>query len=157
RVGKDDQTLVLQDLAQETVLRRFTSPEKERPYFSASAITPNGSHVAAILRTARNELEREPAENDPAALIAVWEAGTGTLVRKLTHPATATELALAPDASLLAVGDTRGNIALWNLPGGSPYATRSVGENRIQCLAFGRDPRRHFRQEAGTPAWQLAV
>ena len=48
QVGKDGRTLVLQDLARETVLRRFTSPRQDRPFFADFAITPSGSHVAAL-------------------------------------------------------------------------------------------------------------
>jgi WD40 repeat protein len=156
-VGKDDRTLVLQDLEHETVLRRITSPQKDRPYLSASTITPGGSDVAAIWRAARSNPEAEPADIDPPVLIAVWEAGSGTLVRTITYPATATDLALSPDGRLLAVGDARGNIAIWNLPEGTPYATLSASDHRIQCLAFGREPRLHYSLKPDAPSWQLAV
>jgi WD40 repeat protein len=75
----------------------------------------------------------------------------------IDHPAPAVELALAPDGRMLAVGDVHGNVAVWTLPDGAPYATLSAGDTRIQCLAFGREPRVSYRQRPDTPAWQLAV
>ncbi len=157
KVGKDERTLVLQDLAHEAVLRRFTSPQKDRPYFDAITMTLDGSHIAAIWRTTQPKIEQEPTETDPPALVAIWDATTGKLVRTIPHPATAAALALSPDARLLAVGDTRGKVAVWNLPGGTPYATLSASDNRIQCLTFGRDPRVSYHQKADIPPWQLAV
>jgi serine/threonine protein kinase/WD40 repeat protein len=157
RVGQDDRTLVLHDLAREIVLRRFTSPQQDRPYISAVAFARRGSHVAAIYRATKAEPGREPADNEPPVIIAVWDAVSGALVRSMSHPATATDLALSPDARLLAVGDTRGSVALWNLPDGKAYANLPASDNKIQCLAFGRDPRMGYRQEPDIPAWQLAV
>jgi serine/threonine protein kinase/WD40 repeat protein len=157
RVGQDDRTLVLHDLAREIVLRRFTSPQQDRPYISAVAFARRGSHIAAIYRATKAEPGREPADNEPPVIIAVWDAVSGALLRSMSHPATATDLALSPDARLLAVGDTRGSVALWSLPDGTAYATLPASDNKIQCLAFGRDPRTSYRQEPDIPAWQLAV
>jgi WD40 repeat protein len=157
RVGKDDRTLVLQDLARERVLRRFSSPRQDRPFCVDFGITPSGSHVAALWQVSKPRDGIDPPENAPAALIVVWEATAGTVVRMIEHSAPAIALALAPDGRMLAVGDTQGNVAVWTLPDGAPYATLSAGDNRIQCLAFGREPRVSYRQKPGTPAWQLAV
>jgi WD40 repeat protein len=127
------------------VLRRFASPQPDRPEISTFTITPDGSHVAAICRKAAAAQKQETRENDPPMMIAAWDAETGRLIRTLTHTAAATELALSPDSRLLAAGDSQGNVSVWNLPEGTPYATLSVGESPIHCLAFGRDPRRDFR------------
>jgi serine/threonine protein kinase/WD40 repeat protein len=156
-VGKDDRTLVLQDLARNTILHRFASPRQDRPFFAACALSQSGSHVAALWRASKPEDGRDPPENAPPTLIAAWEAATGTMIRMIEHPAPAVDLALAPDGRMLGVGDTQGNVAVWTLPDGAPYATLSAGDNRIQCLAFGREPRVSYRQKPGTPAWQLAV
>jgi WD40 repeat protein len=156
-VGKDDRALVLQDLARERVLRRFTSPRQDRPFFADFAITPSGSHIAALWQASKPQDGIDPPENAAAALILVWEATAGAVVRMIEHPAPAGALALAPDGQLLAVGDTQGNVAVWTLPDGAPYASLSAGDSRIQCLAFGREPRVSYRQKPATPAWQLAV
>jgi serine/threonine protein kinase len=70
-VGREDRSLVLHDLSQEKVLRRFVSPQNDRPRFSAFTITPNGSHIAAIWRAADYKPESEPADNDPPVVMAV--------------------------------------------------------------------------------------
>jgi WD40 repeat protein len=157
QVDKDGRTLVLHDLALETVLRRFTSPQQDRPFFADFAITPSGSHAAALWQASKPRDGIDPPENAPPTLIAVWKGATGVVVRLIDHPAPAVALALAPDGRMLAVGDTRGNIVVWTLPDGNPYATLSAGDNRIQCLGFGREPRVSCRQKPDTLAWQLAV
>jgi serine/threonine protein kinase/WD40 repeat protein len=157
QVGEDGRTLVLQDLAQEKVLRRFSSPRQDRPFFADFAITPSGSHVAALWQASKPEDGVDPPENGPPVLIVVWDAATGKTIGMIDHPASTLKLALAPDGRMLAVGDTQGNVALWTLPDGAPYASLSAGDNRIQCLAFGREPRVSHRQKPGAPAWQLAV
>jgi serine/threonine protein kinase/WD40 repeat protein len=157
RDEKDGRSLVLQDLDRKAVVRRFVSPRPDRPFHAAVAITPRGSHVAALWQANQPRAGIDPPENAPPALIVVWETATGEVVRAIEHPAPAVDLALAPDGRMLAVGDSLGNVVLWTLPDGAPYATLSAGENRIQCLAFAREPRVSYRQKPGTPAWQLAV
>ena len=156
--GKDDRTtLVLQDLARETVLRRFTSPRPDRPFFVDFAMTPSGSHAAALWQASKPVEGKDPPDDAPPVLIVVWEAVTGAVVRRIDHSAPAVALALAPDGRMLAVGDARGNVAVWTLPDGKPYTTLSAGDNRIQCLAFGREPRVSYLEKPDAPAWQLAV
>jgi serine/threonine protein kinase/WD40 repeat protein len=157
RVGKDDRTLVLQDLGGETVLRRFTSPRQDRPFFADFAITPGASRIAAIWQAGKPEAGADPPEKATPVLIVVWDAENGAVVRMIDHPAPAVSLALAPDGRMLAMGDARGTIAVWTLPDGSPYATLSAGDNRVQCLAFGREPRVSHLQTPDTPRWQLAA
>jgi serine/threonine protein kinase/WD40 repeat protein len=157
RVGAERRNLVLQDLDRKTVLRRFTSPRQDRPFFAAVAISHDGSHIAALWQSSEPRAGIDPPDDAPQALIVVWEAATGTIVRAIEHPATAVDLALAPDGRMLAVGDSLGNVSVWTLPDGTPYATLSAGDNRIQCMAFGREPRVSYRQKPGNPAWQLAV
>src|SRR5262249_30718723 len=102
QVGKDGRVLVLQDLARETVVRRFTSSRQDRPFFAAFAITPDGSHIAALAQASQTQDGIEPPENAPPVLIVVWETATGAVVRKIDHPAPAVDLALAPDGRMLA-------------------------------------------------------
>jgi serine/threonine protein kinase/WD40 repeat protein len=156
-VDKDGRTLVLHDLAREAVRRRFTSPRTDRPFFADFAITPSGSHVAAIWQAHKPQEGIDPPADGPPVLIVVWEAATGALVRTIEHRAPAVSLAIAPDGRMLAVGDTQGNVAVWTLPNGNLYANLSASDNRIQCLAFGREPRVSYRQKPDIPAWQLAV
>jgi WD40 repeat protein len=156
KLAADGRALVLQDLARETPLRQFRSPRQDRPFVSAMAMTPSGSHVAGLFHASEPVLGTDPPENAPPDLIVVWDALSGAVIRAIDLAAPAFELALAPDGRLVAVGDWHGNIALWTLPDGAPYATLSAGDNRIQCLAFGREPRVSFRQKPGTPPWQLA-
>jgi serine/threonine protein kinase/WD40 repeat protein len=154
-VDKDPTTLVLFDLTREIELRRFSSPDPVRPQMVAFAITPSGSHVAALCQ-ALGKKDRD-VQPDPRGLAAVWDTATGTVVRSIEHALPVTGLALSPDGSLMAVGDAEGTVAIWILPGGELYAKLSASDNRINCLSFGRDPRVSFRHAPNTPRWQLAV
>jgi serine/threonine protein kinase/WD40 repeat protein len=156
-VDKEGRTLVLHDLAREAVLRKFTSPRPDRPFYVDFAITPSGSHVAALWQESKPKAGVDPPDQAPPVLIVVWEAATGALVRAMEHHAPAVSMALAPDGRMVAVGDTHGNVAVWTLPGGNSYSSLSASDNRIQCLAFGREPLVSYRQKSDTPAWQLAA
>src|SRR5262249_7772554 len=84
-------------------------------------------------------------------------AATGAVVRAIEHHAPAVSMTLAPDGRMVAVGDTHGDVAVWTLPDGNLYASLSASDNRIEGLAFAREPRVSYRQKPETPAWQLAV
>jgi WD40 repeat protein len=43
-------------------------------------------------------------------------------------------LAATPDGSLLASGDRKGILRLWNLPAGTPRATIDTGGGMVRCL-----------------------
>jgi serine/threonine protein kinase/WD40 repeat protein len=157
RVGNDDRTLLLQDLGTEKVLRRFESPRPDRRHVSEIAITPSGSHAAALWHASTPQAGMEPHEKAPPVLIVVWDAATGAALSTIDYDPSALSLALSPDGRMLAAGDGHGNVTVWTLPNGALYATLSAGENQIQCLAFGREPRVSLQQKPDTPRWQLAA
>jgi serine/threonine protein kinase/WD40 repeat protein len=151
-VKEGQQSLELRDLDKNQSLRSF-GPAIEGPMaISARAISPDGRLVAA---GARKRDESGTYEQD-AGLLSVWESDSGRLVRSI--PATgATDIALAPDGSLLAVGHEDGHITVWPLPGGDAIATLEASHNLVNCLSFGPDPLR--RQDAPRPGtgWLLAA
>jgi serine/threonine protein kinase/WD40 repeat protein len=157
KVVKDDRTLILQNLDHETVVRRLESPDKYRPFLSTGVITRNGAYVAALCRSSNDDPELSTAHSDPPGVVAVWEADWGKLVCTIALPTPAFVLALSPDGKLLAAGDVHGTVSIWTLPVGKPFATLSAGDNRIQCLTFGREPRRSYRHVTDATIWQLAV
>jgi serine/threonine protein kinase/WD40 repeat protein len=157
RLGNDDRILFLQDLANEKVIRRLESPRQDRRHVSESAITPSGSHAAALWHASAPLVGMDPPENAPPVLIVVWDATTGAVLRTIDFDSSALSLALAPDGRMLAAGDGHGNVTVWTLPDGALHATLSAGDNRIQCLAFGREPRVSFHQKPDAPQWQVAA
>jgi WD40 repeat protein/tRNA A-37 threonylcarbamoyl transferase component Bud32 len=144
-------TLELWDVAKAQVLRTFQAPMQGKATIKGFAFTPDGTLVAASARG----LTDKGAPADTGA-IAVWEATTG---RELFRSTTkwATEVALAPDASLLAAGHEDGQIRVWSLPNGESIATLKADRNRINCLAIGRDPVRRAGPKPPGNGWLLAA
>ncbi len=143
-------TLQLWDVTKARHLRTITSPVVGRSTIRASALTPDGTLVAASARTLN-----EKGVHADAGAIAVWESASG---REIFRSAItrATEVALAPDGSLLAAGSEDGQINVWSLPKREPIATLKADRNSITCLAFGRDPVRRAGSRPPASGWLLA-
>ncbi len=143
-------TAQLWDVDRGRLLRTFKLPLEGKSKIQALALTPDGSWIAA---SARQLDERgEPAD---LGAVAVWEASSG---REILHSATsrATEVALAPDGGLLALGFEDGHISVWSLPQGNPLDSLRFDRNPIQRLSFGRDPVRRQGGSAAGSGWLLA-
>ena len=67
-----------------------------------------------------------------------------------------TEVALAPEGGLLALGLEDGHITVWCLPQGNPLDSMRFDRNPIQRLSFGRDPVRRQGGSAAGSGWLLA-
>ncbi len=89
-------------------------------------------------------------------MIALWEAASGREIFR-TVTSQATDVALAPDGSLLAAGHEDGHTTVWSVPNGEPIATLKADRNRIQCLTFGRDPVRRAGPRPAGSGWMLAT
>jgi eukaryotic-like serine/threonine-protein kinase len=144
-------TLQIWDVAKEQILRTFESPLKGNTRIQSITMTPDGSTVAALC----GSLDEKGSVGE-TGMIVVWETTSGREIMKTDLPR-GTELALAPDANLLAGGKDSGEILLWSLPNKEPISTLKAGRNRISCLAFGRDPVRRATQQAGDINWLLAA
>src|SRR5262249_5083154 len=143
--SKDRRSLILHDLAKAEVLRTFASPIDGASTIVAWALTTDGSNVGASISTP-----------DDSGLFAVWEATSGRLVR--TIPARRPrDVALSPDARLLAGGDEDGGIILCPLPQGEPVTTLKGSRNPINCLLFGPDPLRRRGEQTAAVGWLLAA
>ena len=81
----------------------------------AWAMTPDGSMVAAS--AIGLDAKGEPVDT---GTIAVWEAATGREIFRTTVQQ-ATDIALAPDASLLAAGHEDGQITVWSVAQGRTH------------------------------------
>jgi len=114
-------------------------------------MTPEGSVVA--VSAVGLDAKGKPVET---GTIAVWESATGREIFR-TAAQRATDIALAPDASLLAVGFEDGYIFAWSLPQGKPLDPLRFDRNRIQCLSFGRDPVRRPVLSSPGSGWLLAA
>ncbi len=149
--GNDGSTAQLWDVTKAQVLRAFKSPLEGKSTIRGFALTPDGTLVAASARGIN-----EKGELADTGVIAVWEAASGREIFRTTTTR-ATYVALAPDASLLAAGHEDGQITVWSLPQGEPIATLKAERNRIQCLAFGRDPVRRAGPKLSGSGWLLAT
>jgi WD40 repeat protein len=140
----------LWDVAKAQVTRTFRAPLQGESTIRSFALKPDGTLVAASARG----LNEKGAPVDSGA-IAVWEAASG---REIFRTATtrATDVALAPDGSLLAAGFEDGQIIIWSLLKGEPLATLRADRNTINCLTFGRDPVRRAGPKPPGSGWLLA-
>ena len=154
-VTRDQRNMELRDVVHGKALRSFPSPIEGDSAIVVCAITPNASHVAAV---AQRRIERPRNGSDvldESGILSVWEATSGRLLRTVpvTRP---TDIAISPDARLLAAGDEDGHIVVWPLPQGDPIATFQASRNRINCLLFGPDPLRREEPRNGVKEWLLA-
>ncbi len=140
--------LLLWDMAGRRPLREFTLPAKRQPAPGKSqdwpvlVLTSDGSTVAAVA--------------DEDGPIAVWDAGTGKLIKEF--PGKVGAVALSPDGHRLANGSEDGTITVWELPSGEKVASLRENSAPIRCLAFAPDPWRPAgkRQPAARRNWLLA-
>ena len=159
-----DNAVALFDLTHETELRRFTSPVEAYPKISAFALARDGGRAGVLCAATPPKSKNQGTDTkandeirESQVLVAVFDATTGRLVTKVMHRADATGLEMSPDGSLIAISHRGGDVAIRTLPDGGLYANLPVTDNRIQSMAFGRDPGVSYRDRSGTPRWQLAV
>ncbi len=149
--GTDRSTVQLWDVPKAQVLREFKSPVEGKSAISAFALTPDGKSVAASAQALN-----ENAELAGTGVIAVWDtASGGEIFRSASRRVT--DVALAPDASLLAAGHEDGQITVWSLPNVEPIATLKADRNRINRVVFGRDPVRRPGPKPPGSGWLLAT
>ncbi len=146
-IPKDDpSTLVLWDVLGQKLVQRFRFPGRKQFAHACAAASDSDLVVGAAHRADRE-----------GCTVAVWEGTTGKLVYAMAAPATVTDVALAPDGSLLAVGDPEGRITVRTLPNGEPIDLPRSGNNKITTLAFGRDPLRRVTPAGPGAGWLLAA
>jgi serine/threonine protein kinase/WD40 repeat protein len=143
--NEDTSTLVLWDVLGQKTVQRFRFPGEEKRTASAYAATPDGVRVIGAAHQA----------NGKGVVVAIWEGSTGKLVYSVA--ATATDVALAPDGSLLAYGDREGRITVRSLPKWEEVAVLRADTNEITTLAFGHDPLRRATPGGPGAGWLLAA
>jgi eukaryotic-like serine/threonine-protein kinase len=163
--SQDGSALRLWDVAKKQILIEFRITNRGKPLSSddivkiyETTVTPDGAMVAAAATIAREDKENQGA----TTRVFVWDGTSGTLLHQfdtlLHQPETNDNaLAIAPDKSLLAVGDEEGTITLWSLLDGKQFATfNKTGRLGIRSLAFGRDVNRGIAAERDGSNWLLA-
>jgi WD40 repeat protein/serine/threonine protein kinase len=141
----------LWDVSKGRLLRTFKSPVEGKSTIQDWTITPGGSTVA-ISAVGRDT----DGQAGGTGTITVLDAATGREVYRSTDQLV-TEIALAPDGSLLAAGHQDGEITVRSLPRGELTATLKADRNAIRRLAFGRDPVRGIRARSHGSGWLLAA
>ncbi len=144
-------TAQLWDADNRQLLRTLKSPLEGKSRIRALALTPDGSFAAVAAR--KLDERGEPAD---VGSVAVWDAATGREIFR-TAVQRVNGIALAPDASLLAVGTADGLICVWSLPQGKPLDPLRFDRNQIACLSFGRDPVRRPGRTSPGSGWLLAA
>jgi WD40 repeat protein len=100
------------------------------------------------------------ASRDPDRL-AIWDmAGKGLLRMRRANQPEPTAAAFSPDGAVLAIGDDRGVIRLWEVGTLEPRGTPLVGHSRaVRGLAFSPDARTLLSSsgDATLRLWDVAV
>ena len=102
----------------------FPSPRSKEPRPPAAfAITPDASLVAGMAR----RLDASGRFDEDASMLAVWDSGSGRLVRKIEAARVTSDVALSPDGKLFAVGGSedrsRISVCLGPCPRAEPVMT----------------------------------
>jgi WD40 repeat protein len=140
----------LWDVSRSRLLQTIKSPVQGESKINARALAADGS-VVAISAVGPDE----KGTRAETSMIAVLEAGTGREIYRATTKRV-TEIALAPDGTLLAAGHDNGEISVRSLPRGELTATLKADRNVMRCLTFGRDPVRHAGPRSRASGWVLA-
>ena len=114
---------------------------------SVLAMTPDGAYVASSFTNQHEER------------VIVWDAAIGTTLGSVLATNT-TALGLAPDGSLLAVGDGSGDVVIRAVPGLKDVARlpASLGRSVIHTMVLRLDPAVVPEEEAApTKRWLLAT
>jgi WD40 repeat protein len=98
------------------------------------AITPDGKH---LLTGDRGETR---VGNENKFQLRLWSVGTGKLVAgPVSGPGLGASGAVSPDGRMVITGGTAGEWRLWELPALTPTARGTVGNSRIDRVAFRSD------------------
>jgi len=114
-------------LEAERDLLKIVNPVDMPSDFSSSAMTPDGTRIAAA---------------DTTGTIRVWDAGTGALVGPAMRgdEGWVSTMALSPDGSRIASGSGGGSARVWDVGTGRPVGPPlRVGEGFVSCVASSLD------------------
>ena len=136
---REHRSLLLRDVATDRRVRRLAIPLDDIEEPPILSLTPDGAWVAALV----------PQKEAPCRIF-VWDLRTGEL--KLTLLQQARVIGISPDGRLLAWSH-EGWVTVWSLSRGETIAHLATGQNRVLCMAFGRDS---WKGADASPGWVLA-
>jgi eukaryotic-like serine/threonine-protein kinase len=144
--------------------RRFVDDQQPKQSFSCSALSPDGSLMAAgagnflssfVLTATRGHAVPKVAD------AVIWRLDTGQIVHRLSgHKHEIFSLAFSSVGDLLATGDTGGAVRLWRLPGQEQELLFEGDKEPAIDMRFSRDGRFLAAASAFTDTvriWELAT
>jgi serine/threonine protein kinase/WD40 repeat protein len=144
--------LQILDVTQQKVIRTLSEPREGDTRLLAWTLSPNGSHVAAVVLHAPTKQQ-----------LLIWDANAGRLLHRIDCESSPKSpvlpgpgLAFAPDASVVATWVGSGRVDVWNVANGRSAGTFRT-QNALHCVAFGVN---HWNREAArVPAerWMIAA
>jgi WD40 repeat protein len=159
----DPASLLVRDALTGEEKLTIQSPLEGPSSITAIALARDGKRAAGIVWPLRKEKRNDQDVLIPdgdTATIAVWDAATGDLNRKIQakqHPES--DLVLSPDGSSVAAWDLSGRnheVMVWSVSDGRLIGAFLTDRTVVTSVAFGRDPVWHDDDPRTSP-WLLAV
>jgi eukaryotic-like serine/threonine-protein kinase len=138
-VPEENVSLRLWDVAKRATIKEFHFSEQFRKQEGWS-LARSASGLAVLAVSQDSSLVAASAVDAKGnGLTVVWDVATGKPVLEAERSATA--VSFAPSGTLVATGDSEGNVALWSLPQGKPAGKFRASRMPVYSLAFSQDAR----------------
>ena len=129
--GSDDLTFRVWDVSQQIQIRSLQHiSDRARSQIKAVAFSPNGQQLATA-----------------GVHVKLWDTRSWSEIATLEHNEWAFALAFSPDGRLLATGDNRGQVNVWNLQRQQTVTQRHADAKFVSAVQFS--PNNRFLAGAG--------
>ncbi len=139
-VSRKDSKLELWDIGANKAIREFRFSEgPERVEVSELTKNDHGAPLAAMSANAKR-IAAAAKRTDGTEVVSVWDGESGE--QQFSQELSASALAFSTDGEMLAVGNPRGDVAVWSFLDGKKLQSFQATRGGINCLAFSGDDRR---------------